>query len=252
MTDSASVPDRQRLHRVLIFVAAAIIVAATARAGVWQLDRAAQKEALQRALDSRSLLPPIEAAMLADAPDAAAAQHHRRAVLRGEWVSAATVFLDNRQMDARQGFFVVTPLRLTDAPGVVLVQRGWVPRDLLDRSKVPTLPAEPGSVTVQGRIAPPPGRLYDFDSAASGVIRQNLELDAFAREFSLALKPLSVVQDAEGAPNDGLRRQWPRPDVGIDRHHGYAFQWFALCALMTGLYVWFQLVRPRLRAQRHA
>ncbi|MEO5695997.1 MAG: SURF1 family protein, partial [Burkholderiaceae bacterium] len=31
------------------------------------------------------------------------------------------------------------------------------------------------------------------------------------------------------------------------KHYGYAFQWFALSALMTGLYVWFRLVRPRLR-----
>jgi len=42
-------------------------------------------------------------------------------------------------------------------------------------------------------------------------------------------------------------REWPRPAVDVQKHYGYAFQWFALCALMAGLYVWFQLVRPRLR-----
>lgn len=251
MTATAIKPDRSRGRAVIVLLAAAIIVAGTARLGVWQLDRAAQKEALQQSLDTRSRLPAIEAAMLADTAEAAAEQHYRRTVVRGHWVSAATVFLDNRQMDARQGFFVVTPLRLSDAAGgVVLVQRGWVPRDLLDRTKVPSLPDEPGEVTVIGQIAPPPGRLYDFAGAASGVIRQNLDIAAFAQEFSLPLKPLSILQDADGAPQDGLLRLWPRPDVGIQRHYGYAFQWFALCALMTGLYVWFQLVRPRLRSQR--
>ncbi len=243
-------PDRIWLQRVVVFVAAAVVIAGTARLGVWQLDRAAQKEALQRSLDTRSQLPPIGASMLADTLEAAALQHHRRTTLRGQWVPAATVFLDNRQMNARQGFFVVTPLRLSEAPGVVLVQRGWVPRDLLDRSKLPTLADAPGEVSVSGHIAPPPGRLYEFADAASGVIRQNLDLAEYARELSLPLKPLSIVQAADGAPTDGLLRQWPRPDVGIQRHHGYAFQWFALCALMTGLYVWFQLVRPRLRSQR--
>jgi surfeit locus 1 family protein len=188
--------------------------------------------------------------MLADTPAAAVEQHYRRIAVRGHWISTATVFLDNRQMDARQGFFVVTPLRLSEAPGVVLVQRGWAPRDLLDRTKVPRLADDPGEVTVIGHIAPPPGRLYDFAGAASGAIRQNLELADFAQELSLPLKPLSIVQDAEGAPQDGLLRQWPRPDLGIQRHYGYAFQWFALCALMTGLYVWFQLVRPRLGSRR--
>ena len=250
MTAAAIKPDRSRGRAVIVLVAAAIGVAATARLGVWQLDRASQKEALQQSLDTRSQLPVVEASMLADTAEAAADQHHRRTVVRGHWVSAATVFLDNRQMDARQGFFVVTPLRLSEAPAVVLVQRGWVPRDLLDRTKVPRLPEALGEVTVTGQIAPPPGRLYDFAGAASGVIRQNLDVAAFAQEFSLSLKPLSIVQDANGAPQDGLLRQWPRPDVGIQRHYGYAFQWFALCALMTGLYVWFQLVRPRLRPQR--
>ncbi len=250
MTVTAIKPDRSRRRAVIVLVAAAVVVAGTARLGVWQLDRAAQKEALQQSLDTRSQLQVVEAAMLADTAEAAADQHYRRSVVRGHWVSAATVFLDNRQMDARQGFFVVTPLRLSEAPGVVLVQRGWVPRDLLDRTKVPSLSDAPDEVTVTGHIASPPGRLYDFAGAASGVIRQNLDVAAFAQEFSLPLKPLSIVQDADGAPQDGLLRQWPRPDLGIQRHYGYAFQWFALCALMTGLYVWFQLVRPRLRSQR--
>jgi surfeit locus 1 family protein len=250
MTASSVEQDRSRLRAVIVLVAASIVVVGTARLGVWQLDRAAQKQALQQTLDTRSRLPTVESAMLANTTEAAAEQHYRRTVVRGHWVSAATVFLDNRQMDGRQGFFVITPLRLSEAPGVVLVQRGWAPRDLLDRTKLPSLPDEPGEVTVTGHIAPPPGRLFDFASAASGVIRQNLDVAAFAQEFSMPLKPLSIVQDADGAPQDGLLRQWPRPDVGIQRHYGYAFQWFALCALMTGLYVWFQLVRPRLRSQR--
>ena len=99
---------------------------------------------------------------------------------------------------------------------------------------------------VRGRIAPAPGRLYDFDGAASGVIRQNLDLTAFALETGLQLRPLSLVQEeATPALNDGLLRQWPRPAAGVDKHRGYAFQWFALATLILGLYVWFQLIRPR-------
>ena len=243
---------RTRWRTVIVLIATVIGVAATARLGLWQLDRAAQKASLQQSLDARALLPPLEASMLADGVEGVAAQQHRLTIVRGHWVQAATVFLDNRQMAGRPGFFVVTPLRLPGSPSAVLVQRGWVPRDALDRTRLPVLPDEPGDVTVRGRIAPPPGRLYDFAGAASGVIRQNLELDAYAREFSLSLKPLSIVQDAEGAPADGLSRDWPRPDTGIQKHYGYAFQWFALCALMTGLYVWFQLIHPRLRSQRRA
>jgi len=57
------------------------------------------------------------------------------------------------------------------------------------------------------------------------------------------------VQQADGAAADadGLLRHWPAPAFDVHKHYGYAFQWFALAALITGLYVWFQLVRPRLR-----
>jgi surfeit locus 1 family protein len=55
------------------------------------------------------------------------------------------VYLDNRQMNARQGFFVVTPLQLATGDAV-LVQRGWMPRDLTDRSRLQPLPDQPGEV----------------------------------------------------------------------------------------------------------
>ncbi len=232
---------------VIVLVATLLGVAGTARLGVWQLDRAAYKENLQKSMDSRSKLPALPASALAATAEQAIEQHDRAVVVRGRWVPSATVFLDNRQMNGAPGFFVVTPLRMVDASGTVLVQRGWVARDTMDRTRVPDIPTDSGDVTVQGHIAPPPLRLYDFGGAASGVIRQNLDLVSYGREFSLDLKPLSVMQDAEGAPQDGLSRHWARPDVGIQKHYGYAFQWFALCALMSGLYVWFQILSPRLR-----
>jgi len=39
-------------------------------------------------------------------------------------------------------------------------------------------------------------------------------------------------------------REWPQPVAGVEKHYGYAFQWFGLGALITMLYVWFQIVRP--------
>lgn len=238
---------RERLRRAVVLVAALVAVVVTARLGVWQLDRAAQKTALQRAIDERAALPPLAGDALAVSADAAAAQHHRRVVLRGRWLSEHTVYLENRQMDQRPGFFVVTPLRLADG-SAVLVQRGWLPRDAQDRTRIAPVRDDVGELELVGRIAPPPARLYEFDPAATGRIRQNLEPEAFARETGLALRPLSVLQlDSPAFDGDGLRRQWPLPAVDVHKHYGYAFQWFALAALITGLYVWFQLVQPRRR-----
>ena len=57
----------------------------------------------------------------------------------------------------------------------------------------------------------------------------------------LPLAGLSLQQT--DAANDGLQRDWPQINTGVDKHYGYAFQWFGLCALMALLYVWFQVVR---------
>ena len=171
-----------RRRAIIVLVATCIGVAATARLGLWQLDRAAQKSALQQALDTRSLLPPIEVQGLADTEAAASEQHYRRVVVQGHWVPGATVFLDNRQMDARAGFFVITPLRLSGSTGVVLVQRGWAPRDLRDRTKVPALPDEAGEVRVVGHIAPAPGRAFYCAGLSSTSNGANVHMAVDVRE----------------------------------------------------------------------
>ncbi len=234
-------------RRALVLVAALVGVAVTARLGLWQLDRAAQKTALQAAIEERAALPPLEAAGLARTADAVAAQEHRRVVLRGRWSGAHTVYLENRQMDQRPGFYAVTPLVLGDGTAV-LVQRGWLPRDPLDRTRLAPVRDDEGEVEVLGRIAPALARLYEFAPSTGGRIRQNLDIEDFARETGLSLRPLAVVQlDTPFFAGDGLLRRWPAPAIDVHKHYGYAFQWFALAALITGLYVWFQLVAPRRR-----
>lgn len=243
---------RLSARRWVVLGAALTLAALTARLGAWQLDRAAQKERLQTAIDTRRDLPALSTEALALSPGQAEAQHHRRIELRGRWLPQHTVYLENRQMRGRPGFFVLTPLELFDR-SVVVVQRGWLPRDPADRTRVlAALPPE-GEVVLSGRIAPPPARLYEFEGGASGVIRQNLDFAGYASEIGLRLRPLSVLELASSVAvpatdsGDGLVRDWPAPAADVHKHYGYAFQWFSLSALTVILYVWFQVLRPRRR-----
>ena len=247
-----------RRARVVVLLAALLGVGLTARLGWWQLDRAAEKSQLQARVDQRGVMPPLPAAQLARRSDQAIEQQHRRIVLLGRWLPEHTVYLENRQMNGRPGFFVVTPLVL--APGdAVLVQRGWMPRDFMERSRLQPLPTPEGEVSVQGRVAAWPSKLFDFSAGASasarGAIRQNVDMDELARATGLALRPLSIQQtdDAVGGsvtPADGLLRLWPVVNLDTSKHHGYAFQWFALSALIAGLYAWFEWIRPRYAKQQ--
>ncbi len=234
------------LKRVLVAAAAIAGIAITSSLGAWQWGRAQQRTALHEAIAARANTPPVGLAELRSAEPAALL--HRPVVLRGTWVAEHTVFLDNRQMNALPGFYVVTPLRVEGGDAVVLVQRGWVPRNFNRREQLPPVSTEPGTIEVRGRLAPPPAKLYAFDAEEKGPIRQNLDLARFRAETGLALLPLSVQQ--AGPASGGLLRQWPQAASGAEKNIGYAFQWWALAALIAILYVWFQLVLPRRRAPR--
>ena len=66
-------------------------------------------------------------------------------------------------------------------------------------------------------------------------MRQNVDLGAFAADTGLALQPIVIEQRSDSG--DGLLREWPRPDAGIERHEGYALQWYSLAALAVVLAV---------------
>lgn len=232
----------------IVTAATALTMAATASLGLWQLGRASQKLALQAQINERGGLAAWSTQELLGAADAMGGVH-RPVRLKGTWVPDRTVYLDNRQMNTRVGFFVVTPLRLEGSERVVLVQRGWVPRDFNDRSRVPAITTPAGLVQLEGRLAPPPGKLYELGEAGGGTIRQNIDPAAFAQETGLLLLSVSVLQTDAAA--DGLLREWPRVAIDVQKHHGYAFQWFALCALAGFLYLWFQFLSPRRKRRSH-
>ena len=229
----------------ILRLAAAAAIVLTARLGFWQLDRAAHKLALQEQREQRAHAPPLDTAALPRTASAALAAEQRAVVTAGRWLPAHTVHLDNRPMSGRTGFFVVTPLELNGGD-VLLVQRGWWPRDAADRARVdaPAPPVDP--MQVRGRVALAPSRLFELAPDAHGPIRQNLDLAAFQRETRLPLLPWVLVQteDAAAPAGDGLSRQWPEPAADVHKHYGYAVQWFGLSALVLLLLLWFQIVRP--------
>ena len=225
----------------LVTLAALLVWALTFSLGQWQLRRAAQKQSLQAAIASQASQSILDNRALDAFGDGSAAVH-RQATLKGVWSAQHIVFLDNRSMNQKTGFIVVAPLVLDGTSQVILVQRGWVQRDFTERARLPNVSTPVGPVTVRGRIAPPPSKLYEFNATESGRIRQNMDLSSFSKEIRMPLLGVSLIQT--GPANEGLLRDWPPPDFGVQKHYGYAFQWFALCALVTGLYFWFQVFNP--------
>jgi surfeit locus 1 family protein len=225
----------------LLTLAALAVAGTTFSLGQWQLRRADQKEALQAAIDAQKALPALDNPALAATKNIADLMH-RTVTVQGEWQPAHTVYLDNRPMSGKTGFWVLTPLRLQGTGQVILVQRGWVLRNFNDRALLPEVQTPAGPVTVTGRIAPPPSKLYEFKGVDTGRLRQNIDLKAFQMETGLPLLDVALLQT--GGASEGLLREWAPPNLGVDKHYGYAFQWFGLCALVVGLYGWYQVIVP--------
>ena len=249
---------RRRGRFLLVTLAAVLTVAATVSLGRWQLSRAAQKEALQAEIEAQKQKPPLDQAdfLALESPVSAL---HRPVRLRGLWLAPQTVYLDNRQMHGVPGFYVLTPFALEGSEQTVMVQRGWVQRNFNDRAQLGAVETPPGIVEVTGLIEPPPAHLFELGKPAaaasapaaegSSPIRQNLDLEAFRAETKLPLRTDVSLQQI-GAASEGLQRDWPAPALGLEKHYGYAFQWFGLSALVVILYVWFQLIAPFRRPRR--
>lgn len=159
---------------------------------------------------------------------AAAALEQKHVSLRGVFRPELTVLLDNKIRNHRVGYEVVTPLRLDDAMHV-LVDRGWFERG----AKEPVAPA--GRVQIEGvALARLPHALRLGEESKSRV-RQNLDIAEFAGQTGLALHPFVIEQHSDSG--DGLLRDWPRPDLGVDTHLSYALQWYSLAALALVLLV---------------
>ncbi|TSD56489.1 SURF1 family protein [Variovorax sp. KBS0712] len=280
LVSSATPRRRAGQGRFLVVTLAAVLaLAATVSLGRWQLSRAAQKEALQARIDAQKLKAPLSQAEFL-ALGEAAGEMHRPVRLRGLWLTAQTVYLDNRQMHGTPGFYVLTPFALEGSEQAVMVQRGWVQRNFVDRTQLGVVETPPGIVELTALIEPPPSHLFELGaktaaapapaasaaapapSAAgasapapgiqgSSPIRQNLDLEAFRGETQLPLRTDVSLQQS-GPASEGLQRDWPAPALGLERHYGYAFQWFGLSALVVILYVWFQFISPFRRARRRA
>ncbi|MBH9553241.1 SURF1 family protein [Inhella sp. 4Y17] len=220
-------------------LAAAAGVVGTAALGLWQVNRAHGKRALQQEHAQRERAPAIDGAQLVARPNG---DWHRQPVrLRGRWRPEAQFWLDNRAHDRRAGTILVTPLAL-EGGGVLWVQRGWQVRQPGQHGVPPWPISPPGVVQVEGYLARQASQAYDLGGPRTGPLRQNLDLGVASREMGLPVLPWVAWQTGPGcAP---LQCNWPPPEDGIHKHWGYAVQWFALSALILGLYVWFQHLQP--------
>lgn len=217
-------------------------VCVLAALGFWQLQRAAEKEAIKSAHDARRAEPPVA---VGEALLDARVDEFRLGTVRGRFEPEHQILIDNRVFDGRPGFEVVTPLRVAGSRMRILVNRGWIPWQA-DRARLPEFETPDGEVRLTGLLKRPSDAFFTLEKSApdaSQRVWQNLDLERYAalRPFPVQTMVLLLAPDS-GA---GFAIRWPEyDDAWIDRHRGYAVQWFGLAAALLVVYL-FAVARGR-------
>lgn len=226
-------------HRPRVFAVGltAFGVAVFVMLGLWQVNRAAEKERLFAAFAGADTAP---AMTLEAARRSADSSHFPRVTVRGRYDREHSYVLVDQMHDGRVGSVAYAIFEPADGSSTLLVNRGFVASKARGaESDVPPIPD--GEQELAGIYAPPPGS--GLHLGGNPLPRQKtwpkqsiyLDVGEIAADAGRNLDQKVLLLD----PEQGSRfvREW-RPNVfPPERHRAYAFTWFTLAAVVVIVFV---------------
>ena len=212
--------------RFIPFLAAIVVALIALSLGNWQSRRAEEKQRLASEQTLQAALPALDMQLLNQGK---APAYFRSVQMTGSFIAQWPIYLDNRPYQGKAGFYLLMPFKLKDSEKILLVMRGWLPRDAQNRVQLPIIPTPEGELQLEGKVRESVGHVMQLGSEPvlqSGVIRQNFEVTELSKASGLKLENFIIEQTSDA--KDGLIRDWPQPSLGIEKHRGYAFQWYGL------------------------
>ena len=227
-------------RRLWMTVLVLVGVAVLCRLGVWQLDRLAQRRAINARIDMRMVEP---ATPLTGEPLDPEAMEYRRVKVQGVYDSTQEIVLRNRSLEGAPGVHVLTPLRIAGSDMAVLIDRGWLP---LDQAPLEARRAfgEAGDVVVEGIARLSQENAGGPQDPPLGPDRARLDawfrvdIPRIQEQIGYRLLPLFVEQ--QPAPGDPpLPRRVLTTDLGEGPHLSYSVQWFSFAIILLAGYLAF-------------
>ena len=209
--------------------------------GLWQLEREQDKIAAQEQYNRRLEQAAVDLGSVNwNDTDLSWTQ----ITATGHFDPERQFLLDNRIVDSRVGYEVITPF-VTDQ-GVVLVNRGWVAQGAT-RADLPSLElSDRPDQQIVGHIYVPSGEVLmlggnvDQDTTWPRVL-QRVDINGISDALGYEVKP-HIVRLAENSTG-ALRINWPPINMQPEVHRGYAVQWFLMALALIILYLVFSFRR---------
>ena len=197
--------------------------------GFWQLDRADEKRAIEGQIDSAN----SGDVKLIDSAEFLKDKEYYHVRLQGSYVGDKQFIYDNQIVDQISGYYVLTPLVLKGDSKAVLINRGFIPWNGR-RDKLADIDIGEKLTEVKVQISKPVKRMELEASELTGdfpVLIQALDLDEMSTIASLDFA--SVVGLLSPETENGFVRQWEPYTGSIERHIGYAIQWFLMAFVLA-------------------
>ena len=226
----------KQLPSWLPLVVGTVLVAQFAGLGVWQISRGLGKLESRQAFEASTGYYNYH--------DGAEVRPYQALKASGRFDAERQFLLDNIILNSRYGYYVLTPLELGDNEPLLIVNRGWIEKsgpmpDVAAAAERIALDVD--RVTVRGRVGslPKPGmRMGDAITSTDRwpILAVYPTREDLAQQLGRDIQPFVLLMDPED--DNGFLRYWVPAEMGPGKHFAYAFQWFAMGAVLAGLLTW--------------
>ncbi len=225
--------SQSKLPSWLPLLVGGLLVAQFAGLGAWQISRGLEKRADQQLFRDETGFSAWQ--------DGMEVRPYQRLKATGRFDNERQLLLDNIVVETRYGAYVLTPLIGMEGEPVLLVNRGWVEKMPSASFDITQLEVPTDRITVRGRAGSlPRAGMKMGDAIAPGQDWPKTAVYPSSEEVAAALgrevQAFVLLMDHE--EQHGFYRHWVPTEFGPGKHFGYALQWFAMGAVLSGLLIW--------------
>jgi len=198
--------------------------------GIWQIERAANKEGLLQDFNTEQESPPTR--LTSQSPN------WSRVFVDGVFDSSRQILIDNQIHNGKVGYKIFTPFRFDDNK-IVLVDRGWIVQGQ-SRSDLPQLNIlEKKSRIIATVTSPEQGVLAGSELLTNEWPRvsQTKAVEVIASAFKEPILDIVLVLDPGSSQITEFIQIKPFAITPV-KHYGYAMQWFTMSIVLLGMFLY--------------
>lgn len=217
----------------LRFILPSILITATfaflVSLGFWQLERADDKRSIEASIKQAN----TGSVELIKKEEGLQSKEYYEVRLQGKYLSDKQFIYDNQIVDQVSGYYVLTPYALEAQSKAILINRGFIPWNGR-RDKLADIVIGQETREIKVQISKPIKRM-ELKPSEVGIqfpaLIQSIDLQDMADRAKVDFS--SVIGLLDASASNGFIRKWEPYTGSIEKHIGYAVQWFLMALVLA-------------------